>query len=476
MRQIKRLASGLSAGKASMAAIFFLLLAVRGYGAGPKYIFLMIGDGLGTPQRAAAEKYHRLKTESPNSKLLMNKLPVRGLTKTLNAKGAVTDSAAAATALAAGVKTDNGVIGLEPDLKSAPDLVSKEAKKRGMAVAVISSVPINHATPAAFYSRAASRKDYIAIATQMPDDGFDCFIGQKFLRDDDPRSTAGVYDKMRRNGYKTVATTEGFRKLTADDMPVLVEAKFPYAIERTAKDLTLAEAVAKSIELLKNDEQGFFMMVESGKIDWCGHANDIAGNIKETLAFDKAVKTAHDFYLKHPDDTLIIVTGDHECGGLRTAFTGNFDARNFVELISRQNMSAGSLQKKAESLMRDGENAAAMIDQMAACLGIAPLTPEERGELIKIVKESTNIKNEAAAEKYGANPIACALLNITAKRCGMAWASRDHTAQPVITTAVGSESKRFGGQYENTEICRRLLEIIKDGDKDQAAGKSEDDG
>ncbi|MDD5599451.1 MAG: alkaline phosphatase, partial [Victivallaceae bacterium] len=142
-----------------------------------KYVFLMIGDGMGTMQRHCAEAYKKSQADKPeNARLVMNRFPVTGFTGTLNVNGKITDSAAAGTALACGVKTRNNFLGIGPLGKLKPVSLAYEAQKHGMKVGIISSVPVDHATPAAFYANVPSRQMYYEIAMSISSSGFD-FLG-----------------------------------------------------------------------------------------------------------------------------------------------------------------------------------------------------------------------------------------------------------------------------------------------------------
>ncbi len=253
-----------------LISLVFLFLAGLVFAEGPKHVFLFIGDGMSLPQRMLAEK------EGP---LAMNTLPFQAPTRTSSASDYVTDSAAAATAIACGVKTRNGSVGLDPEGKR---LVScaELAKKAGKKVGILTTVPITHATPAGFYAHRESRKMTKEIEADRLASGFDFFAGhaEASLKNPGP---------------------------------------------------ALADLVRKALAALEGPE-GFFLMAEGGLIDWAGHANDTEALIRETRAFDDAVKVALEFLEKHPDDTLVIVTGDHETGGL--TLEGKWTTKNHTAL------------------------------------------------------------------------------------------------------------------------------------------------
>ena len=288
-----------------------------------KYVFLFIGDGMGFPQRAATAAFLEKKLE-------IDKLPAQGITTTFANDRFITGSAASATALATGHKTNINYIGVDPEFKTLKN-IAEMAKDKGMKVGIVSSVSIDHATPAAFYAHVKTRKMYHEIDIALAESGFDLFAGGG-LKDPTGKKSkkplGNALEKAKENGYKIVTTKDEFMKLTPKDGKILAwnawlqdSKALPYVMDMTEKDITLPEFTTKAIELLDNDK-GFFLMVEGGKIDWACHANDATAAILNTKSFDDSVKVALDFYKKHPNETLIVVTGDHECGGLTLGFAG----------------------------------------------------------------------------------------------------------------------------------------------------------
>ncbi len=281
-----------------------------------RHVFLMIGDGMGAAQRTAAHEYLR---RSTGGGLVMESLPYGGLTTTDSVSG-VTDSAAAGTAIACGVKTKNGMVGVTPDGKTVESLAA-DAKKKGMRVAIITDVPLNHATPAAFYAHCGSRGGYSDITGFLPGSEFDIFVGDKFLLSKGGAAPDGLLSGA---GYKILNDIAEFASLEKGASKVVFLMTIPYAIQEPGKRrATLAQTLEKTISLLESKE-GFFIALEGGRIDWACHNNDIATAVMETLAFDAAVRAARDFQQKNESDTLIVVTTDHETGALETAPTPSF--------------------------------------------------------------------------------------------------------------------------------------------------------
>ncbi|MEW5721361.1 MAG: alkaline phosphatase, partial [Chloroflexota bacterium] len=324
-----------------------------------KYVFVFIGDGMAAAQRNSAELYlaaSKSATERPEkTKLVMNTFPAQGMNTTYDLTSVIPDSASTATAISTGYKTKSGVIGMDGDGKVQYETIAEVAKKKGWKVGVLSSVSIDHATPAAFYSHVASRSNMYGIAQQLAKSNFDYFAGGGLLQ---PKGSKGdqpdVMDAIKTAGYKVVVGRSEFEKLAPGAGKVMVmderldndKAQY-YALDQSKTDLSLAELVKKGIDLLDNPT-GFIMAVEGGKIDWACHANDAAASIHDTLALDAAVAEAVKFYEKHPKETLVIVTGDHETGGMTIGFAGTKYAA-FFDKIKHQKMSYIEFGKKLDA-------------------------------------------------------------------------------------------------------------------------------
>ncbi len=235
-------------------------------------------------QVSAAEIYAKSLAgkEHGFSKLGFTQFPAQGIATTYDSSSIITDSASAITAIATGNKTLSGVINMDPGKTKKFKTIAEYAKEQGMKVGVVTTVSLDHATPAGYYAKVPSRSNYYDISLQLVASGFDYFAGGGFLQ---PKGKNGdqpdIIDLAKKNGYTFVNSVE---------------------IDRDSRDLSLVDYVSKGIELLDNPK-GFFFAIESGKIDWACHANDAAASINDTLAFDRAIMRAVEFQKKHPTET-----------------------------------------------------------------------------------------------------------------------------------------------------------------------------
>lgn len=286
-----------------------------------KYIFLMIGDGMGASHVAATESYLSYKAgKNGGEQLTCTTFPVYGTCTTHSANKHITCSSASGTAIATGVKTNNNMLGVDPEgnpLKS----MAYALKEQGYRIGITSSVPVNHATPAAFYANSNSRHDYYSIALQIPASNFDFFAGSALIdRNGADGDKETMDDVLEREGYDVCYGVSELKESSDTDGVVLLSPSqrsraLNYEVKYDEKDDTSAEVLQAAIDFLGENDP-FFIMYEGGEIDWAAHSNNLNSTIESIMRFDDAIKVAYEFYLRHPDETLIIVTADHETGGI----------------------------------------------------------------------------------------------------------------------------------------------------------------
>ncbi len=284
-------------------------------------VILCIGDGMGLNQIALAS----ITVAGPGGRLCIERLPVTGLVRTYSASSRVTDSAAAGTALACGVKTKNGMIGVTPDEKVYQTIL-EAAKARGMATGLVATSTITHATPASFASHVSSRATEAAIADQLIANRVNVLFGggrKYFLPQSDPNSARkddkDLIAEARQAGYTYLTSDSELRTVRGSHVLGLFQLD---SLKTTAPEPSLASLTRKAIQLLtkakstgSDRRRGFFLMVEGSQIDWACHSNDAKREMRQMLLFDQAVQAAMDFALRD-GHTLVIVTADHETGGL----------------------------------------------------------------------------------------------------------------------------------------------------------------
>lgn len=400
----------------------------------PKYIFLFIGDGMGKNQRQAAES-------ALNRKLAINHLPVSGTTITLNVDGQVTDSAAAGTAIACGIKTKNGMIGLAPDGQTVESIAVK-AKKAGMKVGIITSDALNGATPSAFYAHSKSRGNYKEIGLQLPESDFDFFGGGALS------GGAEALERIKERGYLLIADPNELAEKY--DGKVIIYNRFIHAVDNKEKNgVSLAQITSAAIRSLDQDK-GFFLMVECAGIDHGGHTHDGAVAVRETEELDLAVQKALDFFSKQPEQCLIVVTADHETGGLTIV-----DQEKTPGLL-RQTGGGDKLSAVVAALAKKNAGADIYLAEVKRFFQLDSLTNEEEKELRKSWEDYLIKANNKTAKGV---PPATDALRLFNQRCGIKWTD-GHTGAPVQTTAVGAGANAFAGNYENTDVCRRLEKLL----------------
>ena len=447
----------------------FFVLAVGSVSAAPKYVFLFIGDGMSTPQRMVAEEFSRATGNGP---LAMNHLPYQANTRTKSSNAIITDSAAAATAIACGEKTNNGMLGVTPS-GTRLESVAEVAKRRGMKVGIATTVTIVHATPAGFYGHNKSRGAAYQLALDLVDSGFDYFCGSGVYGQEnnksDPKYRGNVIDLAKEAGYDVVRDDlSGWKALKPGKKVWAIFGKdgMDFAIDANPDQPTPAEMVAKGIELMDN-EKGFFLMFEGGKVDYAGHANDAATSLRDVLALDAAIKVALAFQDEHPNETLVITTGDHETGGMSMGFAGiggNFK----VELLAKQKVSVEKFSNDFKKLVAERKGAITFEEMVPVLEEKFGLDNLSEGDTVKLKaafdKDLENVrkklKDTTAHDVARLYVFAQAVKNALNARAGVGWTSGGHTALPTFTTAKGPGAEILVGMEENTDIGKRLKKLL----------------
>lgn len=453
-------------------AILFSVLSF----AQAKYIFYFIGDGMGTNQVLASEMYlAELEGRIGRKPLLMTQFPYSGQVATFSASNGITDSSAAGTCLATGTKTNNGTLGLSPQ-KDTLRTIAEILQQQGYGIGIMTTVAIDHATPAAFYAKVPDRDQYYEIGTQLAYTDFDFFGGAGFHKpvDKHNKKTPNLYDLCEEqgytfaHGYADAQTKMNAPKLiltqTTDGIDRTKQAgSLPYAIDRQEDALTLRQIVSTAIPYLSQRHDHFFMMVEGGMIDYACHGQDGATAIGETLDMDAALEEAYNFYLAHPDETLIVVTADHETGGMAM---GNGGYVLNLQALQHQHCSSWILSDQLSSLFKDNTPTWEMVkDLLTQQLGFytsVELTADEDARLHDLYNKAVAHKDGKVKTLYKTmNELGSTAIALLNKKAHLGWTSYDHTAHAVPVFAVGVGAERFTGWHDNTEIAPLILKAAE---------------
>lgn len=469
----------------------------------PKYVFMFIGDGMSYPQLQSTSDYLGALSDEdyfmaqpslddnqgaildgPQYLNFMN-FDVAGSVVTYDSNSFAPDSASTATSLSTGHKTYSGTINMdETGTVEYETITEKVHEQLGMKVGVISSVNLNHATPAAYYAHQASRSSYYNIGLELIESNFEYFAGGGLLKPDghdEENPSENLYTLAEASGYEVVMTQAEAEQINAESEKVIIidehladSSSMAYEIDRTEDMWSLADYVEKGIEVLDN-ENGFFMMCEGGKIDWACHANDAASSINDTKALADAVQVAIGFATEHPDETLIIVTGDHETGGLTIGFAGT-DYDTYLTLLENQKISFAKYD--SDYVVAYKENKTSFDDVLVDIEELFGLKVdgEEDDKLVltdyeleqlrvayekSINDTETGVDVQQEYVMYGTyEPLSVTITHILNNKSGISFTSYCHTGLPVAVLADGVNAEEFDGYYDNTEIYNKLAEML----------------
>jgi len=411
---------------------------------------------------------------SKGKALLSDAFPVQGSIATNCLNSDVTDSAAAATALSTGRKTNKGMVGMLPDGSKPETILEAVKSKLNMAAGIITTTALTHATPACFAAHVSSRGKEEEIALQLASSGVDFLAGggiRYFL----PK---GYADKKKDAFGKTIASVRkdskspldifkkaGYDVFTGHDgaaafanytpakssrvLAAFTDYHTPYQtdIAGNPKQNTpsLDVVVGKAIETLSQNENGFFLIVEGGLIDQAAHINDAAGVVYETAALDKAIGTAYSFYKLHPGETLIVVTADHETGDLSSESPK-------TDILQNISISVDKLQSAYKG------DTAAFYEVLSERFGLKSLDPSEKAMIDYAAALADAGKTASAYGGY--SPPAIAASKILNNRSGIIFGSYSHTAKKVPFSAVGVKSEQLKGISDNAALGGAMFELL----------------
>lgn len=412
-----------------------------------KNVIFLIGDGMGVSYTSA---YRYLK-DDPSTKevepTVFDKYLVgQQTTYPEDPKQNITDSASAATAMSAGIKTYNAAIGVDND-GSSVKTVLEAAKENGKSTGIVATSEITHATPASYGAHDANRKNMNAIADDYFDEKIngqhkiDVMLGgglSNFVRAD-----RNLVNQFKKDGYSYVTNKNEMLNDKNDRVLGLFSpGGMPKMIDREASMPSLEEMTNTAINKLSKDKDGFFLMVEGSQIDWAGHDNDIVAAMSEMEDLEKAFNAAIEF-AKKDKHTLVVATADHSTGGYSIGAKGDY---NWF----------GAPIKAAK---RTPDWMAAQIAKGAD----VEKTLKENIALELTAAEIDSVKKAAATKKE--LEIDNAIELIFDNRSVTGWTTGGHTGEDVNVYAYGPQSQAFAGQIDNTDNAKLIFDFLAKGKK-----------
>ena len=457
----------------TLLGLLFVAMAAMA-GGKAKYVFYFIGDGMGVNQVNAAETYlGAMEGRIGIQELCFPSFPYFALVNTQSATNGVTDSAAGGTALASGNKTKNGALGVLKDLTTPVTCLADWARGAGAAVGITTSVSVDHATPAAFYAHVGSRGEAYTIGQQLVASENDFYAGSDFVSPKNPQEGGpDLYQQAADKGFTIARGYKDYQKKAKKAQRMILfqsEAAskkdascLPYALDRTKDDLTLTDITRAAVNFLtkkQGEKDGFFLMVEGGKIDWACHANDMCF-IPELIDMDNAVKVAYEFYQQHPDETLIVVTAEHETGGLGLG-RGPYELH--LDVVGHQRMSIGKLGSELHKLHNkygDKYNWDVVKTFLTENFGFwdkVKLSDAQTKRLEKAFENIMSGKGTTTQTLYQKDDeLAYTVRSIQAECALVGWVSGGHSNGYVPCFAIGAGAELFHGRIDNTEISKTI--------------------
>lgn len=432
----------------------------------PKYVFYFIGDGMGWAHVINADLYKTGVLNEPS--LSMLSFPVAGLARTHSASSRVTDSAAAGTALSTGHKTRNGMLGMDADTTAVVS-IAKVLFDKGWGVGLVTTSAIDDATPAAFYAHVDNRGQKSQIGRQLAESGYQFAAGagpEAMYRNE------GLPAYFKEQGY-TVSYGKSGLDVVADKVLVLSPDtvktwECDYAIDSVPNALHLPDMTAAAIRHLSRvTPDHFFLMVEGGIIDHAAHGNDGGTAVREVLAFDESIQLAMQFYAAHPDETLIVITADHETGGFSVGDNTSGYAV-YPEVVAAQKVSKSAFDDFVKSMARDRrvytwDDMKEILTEQLGFWNTVKINDAETEQLHKMFDDMMAGRNSAADQEtlYASfKGFTAEVFRLLNDKAGYGFTSTKHTGSPVPVFAMGPGAYRFSALNDNTELPRKILGLV----------------
>ncbi len=438
--------------------------------AAPKYIFYFIGDGMGPGAVMATDNYLRL-VQGRNTPLLWETFPAASLCTTYSASSPVTDSAAAGTALATGVKTRNNMLGMGPD-SVAVRPITDDLHAAGYGIGLVTNVAADDATPGAFYAHVPSRGDAFDIDTMFAASPVSFLAGSRIRGISKGNAYSGIYEHLAQHGIKVVRGAQNLtdykapRVLLVNDTDTLSN-NMGYSIDRPADWNGLRDYTQHAINhLTAHSPKKFFLMVEGGNIDWAAHDNDASTIVREILNYEQTMQLAYEFYLRHPKETLIIVTADHETGGM-TVGQRSVGYNFYPALFNHQNISKANFNEllkrlRAERPDLSWDEMKALLTAHTGLYGAIPVNARddqrlhEAYEAVFVNQQDKEVKNLY----HSFSQLLDIAFDLVAKAQGAGFTTGNHSGNPVGVYAIGVGSELFNHSLDNTDIPKIIRSFL----------------
>ncbi len=431
-----------------------------------KYVFFFIGDGMGINTVHGTQLYNRATGNGPENVNFLH-FPVRTFVTTFSATSLVTDSAAGGTALATGSKANDYTIGVNPDLAEVTN-ISEWVKDMGYGVGVATSVALNHATPAAFYAHAENRDFYTEIIDDFIACNVDFLAGGGMYAEKKGPTEDEMEKKVAESGITVMRGAEMENSEDVDGrlmcMSGVKQGALEYAIDQKEGDTGLSDFVDAGLEYLVEHygDKGFFFMIEGGKIDYATHGNDAVGAFHEVNDFAAAIDKAVEFYNAHPEETLIVVSSDHDTGGM---VLGTKNYKIDLAKLSWQKESEDALTRKFRSQFKDKapewEEVKTFLSDNLGLWSHVKVDKDFEDRLRESVEEMAKQGGDSGVENlYSVNSkiVYDAVIYLAAK-AGVNWTSSAHSGAPVGLFVMGPKAELFNACTDNTDIPKTIAKV-----------------
>lgn len=426
----------------------------------PQNIIMVIADGMGPEYTSAYRYFNDDKSTAVVERTIFDKYLI-GSSSTYPApvSGYVTDSAASATALATGVKSYNGAIGVDIDKKPL-ETVLERAKSLGYKTGAIVTSQINHATPASYIAHNESRRNYNEIADSYIDEKiagqykFDLLLGggwKYFIRED-----RNLVEELKRDGFQYIDSYTQLEQLKHDKpaMGLFADSGLPYAID-DSNSHRLSTMAKHATRLLTNDK-GYFLLIEASQVDWAGHSNDITGAMSEMDDLAKTMEYLEQYVANNPE-TLVVLTADHSTGGMSLAKDGVYQwnpdilkvlshtPRYFSQQISKQTLTNDEIKKLVNIELNEEE--------------LTRITTAKKEALAQLNAFKSMSKEEQKKQRKPniARAIETSFKSIIDDRTNTGWTTGGHVAIDVPVIAFGQNHLLFKGSQDNTDIAKKIF-------------------